>query len=75
MTQKERVLTALRLGKRCSMEFLDWEPRITRVAARVEELRRDGHEITTARCRMHWDTVAAHAAYELVVSDQMDLGL
>jgi hypothetical protein len=75
MTQKDRILAALRLGKRCSMEFLDWEPRITRAAARVEELRRDGHEIATTTCRMHWEGVAAHAAYELETGDQMELGL
>lgn len=64
MTQKQRILYRLRRGVMCGMEPLDWSPRITRVAARVNDLRLDGHLIATEHCKAHQGT-AHHAAYRL----------
>lgn len=64
MTQKQRILYRLRRGVMCGMEPLDWSPRITRVAARVNDLRLDGHLIATEPCRVHLEG-AAHASYRL----------
>lgn len=50
-TQLARVLEMLRAGPVCSTAFLgDYIPR---AAARVWDLRQEGREITTRRCRQH----------------------
>ena len=64
MTQCERILHRLNAGAMCSMEPLDWTPRIYRVAARVKDLRDRGHDIRTRVCAEH--DGAAHAVYWLV---------
>lgn len=53
MTQKERVLAALRRGAVCQVDFLapnviDGHPPITRLAARISDLREDGWDIREA---------------------------
>ncbi len=68
MTQKDRILGALQLEPRCATTFLDW--RIGRAAARVSELRQEGHEIITRPCRLHHHD-NPQVVYELV--DQMSL--
>ena len=62
-TQTQRLLEILRYsGGVCAMEPLRWEPPITRVAARIHDLRRRGHAITTATtCQKHGG--AHHAFY------------
>lgn len=55
-TQNERVLQALRdAGDRgvCSFAPFSWDPPITRVAARVVELKALGHAIDSKPCREH----------------------
>ena len=54
MTQRDRVLAALALGPVSPISFIrhptvDGGPPILRVAARIHELRADGHEITETR--------------------------
>ncbi len=51
MNQKQRILKALRRDPVCGTTFLDW--RMPRYAARVNELRNEGHQITTTRCTLH----------------------
>lgn len=68
-SQKDRILRRLNLGQLCSMEPLDWEPRIYRVAARVKDLRDDGHQIVSDLCGEHGCT-ENHAVYRLVEQDQ-----
>ena len=70
MSQKDRILNRLNLGLMCSMEPLDWEPRIYRVAARVLDLRSEGYPITTVECEHNG---ASHAAYVLESANQRTL--
>lgn len=70
MTQTDRLLHALRYKPVCSMELLDWQPRITRGAARILELRAEGHDIATSICKLHDHPTARHARYDLVTADQ-----
>ncbi len=72
MTQKDRILAALRMEPRCATTFLDW--RIGRAAARVSELRAEGYEIITRRCQLHHHD-NPQVVYELVESDQMSFAL
>lgn len=71
MTQNDRILARLNEGLMCSMEPIDWEPRITRVAARVNDLRDAGHEIESVECR-HREG-ARHVAYLLNGAAQRSL--
>jgi hypothetical protein len=68
MTQKDRILQALKLEPRCATTFLDW--RIGRPAARVLELRQEGHDIITRRCQLHHHD-NPQVVYELVESAQL----
>lgn len=70
MTQKERILAALKLEPVCSLAPNDWVPAIRRTAARVNDLKHDGHEITTRPCKLHDYETAQHVVYELVDQDQ-----
>lgn len=73
-TQNDRILNYLRLNNRlCSFEPLRWEPMISRTAARVNDLKLAGHEITTHECRLHPGETPRHVVYELVTADQMGL--
>ena len=73
MSQKQRLLARLQSGRMCAMEPLEWSPRIYRVAARIMDLRHDGHTITTFQiCTEHADP-ASHAMYEIVMPGQMEL--
>ncbi len=72
MTQKDRILSALRMEPRCATTFLDW--RIGRAAARIAELRGEGYEIITRRCQLHHHD-NPQVVYELVESDQMSLAI
>ena len=73
MTQNERILARLNAGPLCSLEPLDWEPRITRTAARIQDLRDLGHDIESVACRRHDHKTAQHVAYHIVEPDQMEL--
>lgn len=73
MTQTERILHRLNSGPMCSMEPLDWEPRIYRVAARIKDLRDRGHDITAAVCQEHFDPTSNHARYKLATQSQEEL--
>lgn len=71
MTQNERILHRLKTGQLCAMEPLRWEPPITRVAARVNDLRNAGHDIMTAQpCHIGHREPGHHAAYTLADLDQ-----
>lgn len=70
-SQKQRILDALHLEPRCSLEFLDWTPRITRGAARIQDLKDDGHTIMSDTCRLHDYETATHVKYTLATSDQL----
>jgi hypothetical protein len=72
MTQAERILSALRMGPVCGTEFLAWH--IPRYAARIHDLRRQGHQIETKPCRLH-DHESAQVVYELAEMDQLSLAL
>lgn len=74
MTQKDRLLAALRLGGVCSFRFYDHPGLTHRIAARVWDLKQDGHVITARACEFHEHD--AHAVYyELAESDQLSLAL
>lgn len=75
MSQNERILARLKMGQMCSLEPLEWTPRITRTAARIWDLEADGHVVVSADCRMHTGKTARHSVYRLVVEDQMRLAL
>lgn len=70
MTQKDRILQALQLEPRCATVFLGW--RIGRAAARIRELRVEGHNIITRRCQLHRHD-NPQVVYELVDSAQLRL--
>lgn len=53
MTQTERILRRLNMGPMSSMEPLEWEPRIVRVAARIKDLRDQGYRIETTQAKNH----------------------
>lgn len=72
MSQSERILRRLNQGPMCSMEALDWEPRIYRVAARIKDLRNSGYEIVSDLCAEHGRT-ENHAVYRLIEQDQGSL--
>lgn len=69
-TQTQRVLDRLRLGSLCSMEPLDWAPRITRLGARIYDLKAEGYEIETRSKCYHHTEAQHHALYELIDQDQ-----
>ncbi len=70
MNQKTRILAALQLEPRCATVFLDW--RIGRAAARILELREDGHDILTRPCQLHHHD-NPQVVYELVDTNQLVL--
>jgi len=72
MSQKQRILDALKLEPRCGTTFLDWH--MPRYSARVYELRAEGHDIITRPCQLHRHD-SPQMVYELVDSDQMSLAL
>jgi hypothetical protein len=69
MSQTERILARLKYGSMCSLEPLDWEPRITRTAARIQDLKDQGNEITASPC-IHSVKTSAHVVYELADENQ-----
>jgi hypothetical protein len=63
-TQGERVYTALHNGGVCAAEVLGWSPPITRLAARIWELKQKGIAIESQQpCPEHGG--ADHAYYRL----------
>ena len=74
MSQKRRILAALKLGPVCGTDMLRW--RIPRYAARIYELRTEGHDIVSRPCRLH-DHDSPQVVYELAEKDQLafDFGL
>lgn len=69
-SQTDRILDRLNAGSLCAMEPLRWEPPITRVAARICDLRDLDYEIITRQtCPFHREP-QHHACYELVEIDQ-----
>lgn len=64
-TQADRVLARLTRGPMCSMEPLDWWPRITRTAARVGDLKRRGFTVMASPCDLHRNA-DNHVAYRLM---------
>jgi hypothetical protein len=73
VSQTDRILDRLKMGRMCSLEPLDWTPRITRTAARIQDLKDRGTDIVSEPCLMHFDKTAAHVVYNLATSDQMEL--
>ena len=63
MTQKARILNALRRDPTCGTTFLDWH--IPRYAARIYELRIEGHDIISRPCTLHAHE-SPQVVYELV---------
>lgn len=73
-TQNDRILGYLRLNNHlCSLAPLHWEPMITRTAARINDLKLEGYQITAHDCRMHPKGTPRHVVYHLVTADQMGL--
>lgn len=73
MSQSDRILRRLHFGPMCSLEPLDWQPRIARTAARIQDLRDRGEGIASAPCQMHERKTAPHVVYELETADQGSL--
>lgn len=74
MSQNDRILAYLRLNNRlCSFAPYEWEPAIKRPAARIDDLKKRGHEITSHQCLNHPGKTAGHVVYELVTADQTSL--
>lgn len=71
-SQKQRILNALKLGPVCGTQFLDWH--MPRYAARIYELRTEGHYITTRTCQLHRHE-SPQIVYELAEADQLSLAL
>jgi len=72
MSQKQRVLNALKMQPVCGTSFLDWH--IPRYAARIWELRAEGYEIASRPCRLH-SHESPQTVYELAESDQLRLSV
>lgn len=68
MTQKDRILGMLKLGPVCGTRFL--ELYMPRYAARIHELRVEGHPIVSEPCRSH-DHKSSQIRYRLESSDQL----
>lgn len=73
MTQTERILHRLNSGPMCSLEPLDWTPRITRTAARVQDLKDQGTDVASAPCELHDYKTSAHVVYRIADPDQETL--
>jgi hypothetical protein len=73
MTQTERILYRLNVGPMCSLEPLDWEPRITRTAARIQDLKDRGVNVMARECLIHDHPTAHHVIYELETIKQGSL--
>ena len=74
MTQKDRVLTAIRRnGSVCVVHTAYWHPAILRLAARVADLKADGFVFTTRRCEWHPLSTDNHVQYELAPDDMKTL--
>lgn len=72
VTQNDRILAYLRLNNRlCSLEPLSWHPMISRTAARIGDLKADGHHISAQDCKLH--PGPRHVIYELETADQTSL--
>jgi hypothetical protein len=70
MSQKSKILGMLELGPVCGTRFLsEYMPRY---AARIHDLRSDGHTITTEPCRLH-DHSTPQVVYRLETESQMSL--
>lgn len=67
--QRQRILDALKMEKRCGTDFLKWEPPIARYSARIEELRKTGYDIKTEPCKLHTHTFQQFV-YRLETADQ-----
>lgn len=67
-SQKQRILNLLKLGPVCGTDFLRYN--MPRGAARINELRNEGHIITTRPCQLH-EHETHQVVYELA-SDEMD---
>jgi len=72
MSQKERILNALKMGPQCGTSFLEWH--MPRYAARIHELRAEGWTISTRTCRLH-SHESPQTVYELEQADQLSLAL
>lgn len=73
MTQTERILYRLNAGPMCSLEPLDWSPRITRPAARVQDLRDRGTQVISEPCELHPRKTSAHVVYRIPDQSQETL--
>jgi hypothetical protein len=71
-SQKQRILGALKLGPVCGTTLLGWS--MPRYAARIYELRAEGHEITSRPCQLHHHE-SPQIVYELAELDQLRLAL
>ena len=72
MTQKTRILAALKLGPVCGTQMLGWH--IPRYAARIYELRTEGHDIISRPCTLHAHE-SPQVVYEMVEKAQLELAL
>jgi hypothetical protein len=70
MSQTQRIHDRLELGALCSLEPLDWEPRITRTAARIQDLKDRGVTVLARECLIHDHPTAHHVIYELETTKQ-----
>lgn len=73
MSQKERILEYLKQAGSvgmCSTEPIRWSPPILRTAARIADLKADGHHIVTTRCVEGDHGNATAVRYQLVARPQ-----
>jgi hypothetical protein len=73
-SQKERVLAQLRRGEITLADFdretaVDGGARITRLAARIQDLKDDGYAISRRMVKLGGTLVAEYRLYELPVAD------
>lgn len=71
-TQKQRIMGALKMQPTCGTTFLSWH--MPRYAARIYELRTEGHDIISRPCKLHVHD-SPQTVYELVEKSQLELAL
>lgn len=70
LTQKERIMLLLRTGPVCGTDLLKYH--MPRYAARINELRNDGHTIARRRCERHQHSSTQYE-YVLIDPNQLEL--
>jgi len=70
VSQKATILEMLQMGPVCGTQFL--AKYMPRYAARIHELRTEGHPITSSACKLH-DHKSPQVLYKLHGDNQLSL--